>query len=92
MRSPSLQVVVNEPTSVTFLYDSFNQEEGKYIARFNWVTPVTTKTSELFYAKKSDFESNGGKFTNVVVGTNNTVDLSDGLRKRTIMVQGLSTL
>ena len=69
----------HEPTSVTFLYDSFNQEEGKYIARFNWVTPVTTKTSELFYAKKSDFESNGGKFTNVVVGTNNTVDLSDAL-------------
>ena len=34
-----------EPTSVTFLYDSFNQEEGKYIARFNWVTPTTTKTT-----------------------------------------------
>ena len=68
-----------EPTSVTFLYDSFKQEEGKYIARFNWVTPVTTKTTELYYAKKSDFESNGGKFTNVVVGTNNTVDLSDAL-------------
>ena len=65
-----------EPTSVTFLYDSFKQEEGKYIARFNWVTPVTTKTTQLYYAKKSDFESNGGKFTNVVVGTNNTVDLS----------------
>ena len=36
----------NEPTSVTFLYDSFNQEEGKYIARFNWVTPITTKTTQ----------------------------------------------
>ena len=51
----------NEPTSVTFLYDSFNQEKGKYIARFNWVTPTTTKTTQLYYAKKSDFESNGGK-------------------------------
>ena len=68
------------PTSVTFLYDSFNQEEGKYIARFNWVTPITTKTTQLYYAKKSDFESNGGKFTNVVVGTNNTVDLSSALK------------
>ncbi|MFJ5714062.1 metallophosphoesterase [Neobacillus sp. NPDC093127] len=68
-----------EPTSVTFLYDSFNQESGKYLARFNWVTPVTTKTTQLYYAKKSDFESNGGKFTNVVVGTNNTVDLSSAL-------------
>ena len=61
------------------MYDSFNQEEGKYIARFNWVTPTTTKTTQLYYAKKSDFESNGGKFTNVVVGTNNTVDLSSAL-------------
>ena len=68
-----------EPTSVSFLYDSFNQEKGKYIARFNWVTPITTKTTQLYYAKKSDFESNGGKFTNVVVGTNNTVDLSSAL-------------
>ena len=67
------------PTSVTFLYDSFNQEKGKYMARFNWVTPTTTKTTQLYYAKKSDFESNGGKFTNVVVGTNNTVDLSSAL-------------
>ncbi|MDR7080142.1 putative phosphodiesterase [Neobacillus niacini] len=68
-----------EPTSVTFLYDSFNQEKGKYIARFNWVTPVTTKTTQLYYAKKSEFERNGGKFTNVVVGTNNTVDLSKAI-------------
>ncbi|WP_230503491.1 metallophosphoesterase [Sutcliffiella rhizosphaerae] len=68
-----------EPTSVTFLYDSFNQEEGKYIARFNWVTPPTTKTTQLYYAKKTDFESNGGMFTNMVVGTNNTVDLSSAL-------------
>lgn len=67
------------PTSVTFLYDSFNQVSGKYIARFNWVTPITTKSTELYYAKKSDFESNGGKFTNVVVGTSNTVDLSSPL-------------
>ncbi|MFJ7729137.1 metallophosphoesterase [Neobacillus sp. NPDC097160] len=68
-----------EPTSVTFLYDSFKQEEGKYIARFNWVTPVATKTTQLYYAKKSDFESNGGKFTNFVGGTNNTVDLSNAI-------------
>ena len=70
--------VKNLPLS-SFLYDSFNQEKDKYIARFNWVTPVTTKTTELYYAKKSDFESNGGKFTDVVVGTNNTVDLSSAL-------------
>lgn len=69
------------PTSVTFLFDSFKQESGKYIARFNWATPVTTKTTQLYYAKKSDFESNGGKFTNVAVGTNNTVDLSSALSK-----------
>ncbi|MFD0681135.1 MULTISPECIES: metallophosphoesterase [unclassified Paenibacillus] len=69
------------PTSTTFLLDSFNQESGKYIARFNWVTPVTTKTTQLYYAKKSDFESNGKKFTNVVVGTNNTVDLSSAISK-----------
>ncbi|MBA9087186.1 putative phosphodiesterase [Fontibacillus solani] len=68
-----------EPTSVTFLFDSFMQESGKYIARFNWVTPVTTKTTELYYAKKTDFESNGGKFTNVAVGSNNTVDLSSAI-------------
>ena len=68
-----------EPTSVTFLYDSFKQEEGKYIARFNWVTPVATKITQLYYAKKSDFESNGGKFTNFVKGTNNTVDLSSAI-------------
>jgi DNA repair exonuclease SbcCD nuclease subunit len=67
------------PTSVTFLYDSFKQESGKYIARFNWVTPITTKTTELYYAKKSDFESNGRKFTNVVVGTSDTVDLSSAI-------------
>lgn len=69
------------PTSVTFLFDSFKQEVGKYIARFNWVTPVATKTTQLYYAKKSDFESNGGKFTNAVVGTNNTVDLSSDISK-----------
>ena len=68
-----------EPTSVTFLYDSFKQEKGKYIARFNWVTPVATKITQLYYAKKSDFESNGGKFTNFVEGTNNTVDLSSAI-------------
>ena len=68
-----------EPTSVTFLYDSFKQEKGKYIARFNWVTPIATKITQLYYAKKSDFESNGGKFTNFVVGTNNTVDLSSAI-------------
>lgn len=69
------------PTSVTFLFDSFNQESGKYIARFNWITPVTAKTTQLYYAKKSDFESNGGKFTNIAVGTNNTVDLSSAISK-----------
>ncbi|WP_130605119.1 S-layer homology domain-containing protein [Cohnella abietis] len=67
------------PTSTTFMFDSFKQEVGKYIARFNWVTPVTTKETQLYYAKKSDFESNGGKFTNVIVGTNNTVDLSSNI-------------
>lgn len=67
------------PSSVTFLFDSFHQESGKYIARFNWVTPTTTKTTQLYYAKKADFASNGGKFTNVVVGTNHTVDLSTAL-------------
>ena len=67
------------PTSVTFLLDSFKQEAGKYIARFNWATPVTTKTTQLYYAKKSDFDRNGGKFTDVVVGTNNTVDLSSAI-------------
>ncbi|GAA3407537.1 hypothetical protein GCM10020370_39290 [Paenibacillus hodogayensis] len=71
----------NAPTSVTFLFDSFKQETGKYIARFNWVTPITTKTTQLYYAKKSDFESNGGKFTDVVVGTNKTVDLSSAISK-----------
>ncbi|MCD9024940.1 metallophosphoesterase [Cohnella silvisoli] len=67
------------PNSVTFLFDSIKQEAGKYIARFNWVTPVTTKSTQLFYAKKSDFQTNGGKFTNVVVGTNKTVDLSSAI-------------
>lgn len=67
------------PTSVTFLLDSFKQEAGKYIARFNWATPVTTKTTQLYYAKKSDFESNGGKFTHFVAGTNNTMDLSGAI-------------
>ena len=56
-----------------------NKRKDKYIARFNWVTPVATKTTQLYYAKKSDFESNGGKFTNFVVGTNNTVDLSSAI-------------
>ncbi|WP_127581799.1 metallophosphoesterase [Paenibacillus koleovorans] len=68
-----------EPTSVTFLFDSFKQEAGKYIARFNWTTPVTTKITQLYYAKKADFESNGGKFTNVIVGTNKSVDLSSAI-------------
>ncbi|MFC4306699.1 S-layer homology domain-containing protein [Cohnella boryungensis] len=67
------------PTSVTFLFDSFKQESGKYIARFNWVTPTATTATQLYYAKKSDFESNGGKFTNVVVGTNSAVDLSGAI-------------
>ncbi|GBG06942.1 hypothetical protein PAT3040_01484 [Paenibacillus agaridevorans] len=67
------------PTSVTYMYDNFNEqtrksEKDEYIARFNWVTPVTTTSSQLFYAKKSDFEKNG-KFTNLVLGTNFTVDL-----------------
>jgi len=68
-----------EPTSVTFMLDSFKQEAGKFIARFNWVTPIATKTTQLFYAKKSDFVSNGGKFTDFAVGTNSTVDLSRNL-------------
>ena len=50
--------------------------------------PVSVATSgftdrfdltQLYYAKKSDFESNGGKFTNFVEGTNNTVDLSNAI-------------
>ncbi len=73
-----------EPTSITFMFDNYNEEtrkpdKDKYMARFNWVTPVTTKTTQLFYAKKSDFESNGGKFTNFVLGTNFTVDLRSNI-------------
>ncbi|TVY03119.1 S-layer homology domain-containing protein [Cohnella terricola] len=69
-----------EPTSVTFMFDNFNEEtrkpeKDKYIARFNWVTPVTTKSTQLFYAKKSDFDNNGHIFTDFVMGTNFTVDL-----------------
>ncbi|NIK76332.1 putative phosphodiesterase [Paenibacillus castaneae] len=72
------------PASVTFMFDSFNEdtrktEKDKYIARFNWVTPVTTKSTQLFYAKKSDFDSNGGKFTDFVLGTNFTVDLRSNI-------------
>ena len=33
----------------------------------------------LLYAKKSDFDANGGKFTYVVYGTSNTLDLSSQL-------------
>ena len=76
------------PTSVTFLYDSFKQEAGKYIARFNWVTPITTKTTQLLYAKKSDFDGNGGKFTDVVAGSNNTVDLREALENANYNGQG----
>jgi len=68
-----------EPASVTFLLDSFQQDAGKFIARFNWVTPPSTKTTQLYYAKKSDFDSNGGKFTDVVVGTSSTIDLSQAI-------------
>ncbi|WP_171683458.1 S-layer homology domain-containing protein [Paenibacillus planticolens] len=72
------------PTSVTFMFDSFNEEtrkpeKDKFIARFNWVTPVTTKITQLYYAKKSDFESNGGKFTHIAVGSNSDVDLSNNI-------------
>ncbi|MBP1989155.1 S-layer homology domain-containing protein [Paenibacillus eucommiae] len=72
-----------EPTSVTFMFDSFNEqtrkpEKDKYIARFNWVTPITTKSTQLFYAKKSEFDKNG-KFTDFVVGTNFTVDLRSNI-------------
>lgn len=67
------------PDSVTFLFDSFNQETDKYIARFNWTTPVTMKTTQLYYAKKADFDSNGGKFTNVAVGINSMVDNSEAI-------------
>ena len=77
-----------EPTSVTFLYDSFEQEDDHYIARFNWVTPITTKITELYYAKKSDFDNNDGKFTDFVVGTNNTVDLSEALERAKYKGQG----
>lgn len=72
------------PASVTFMFDNFNENtrktvKDKYIARFNWVTPVTTKSTQLFYAKKSDFDSNGGKFTDFVLGTNFTVDLRSNI-------------
>ncbi len=39
----------------------------------------TATKLEDFYAKKSDFESNGGKFTDVVLGESSTVDLSEQL-------------
>ncbi|WP_171638177.1 S-layer homology domain-containing protein [Paenibacillus plantarum] len=72
------------PTSMTFMFDNFNEqtrkpEKDKYIARFNWVTPVTTTTTQLFYAKKSEFDSNGHKFTDFVMGTNFTVDLRSNI-------------
>ena len=79
------------PRSVTYLWDSSDSSGGsdvrdssdgqevRYSARFNWVTDTDITESYLFYAKKSDFESNGGKFTDVVLGDSNTVDLSEQL-------------
>ena len=67
------------PRSVTYLWDSFEQEKGVFSARFNWVTDTDVTGSQLFYAKKSDFDSNGGRFTDMVLGTSEVVDLSEEL-------------
>ncbi len=68
------------PRSITYLFDSFNQEDGKYIARFNWITNTNIRNSELYIAKKSDFDSNGGKFTHMFQGTSTLVDLSENIK------------
>lgn len=68
-----------QPESVTYLWDNDQQDNGAYSARFNWTTGTDIQTSQLYYAKKSDFDTNGGKFTDVVLGDSSTVDLSDSL-------------
>ena len=68
------------PRSVTYLWDSFKQEKGVFSARFNWVTDTDVTGSQLFYAKKSDFDTNGGRFTDMVLGTSEVVDLSEQLK------------
>ena len=67
------------PEGVTFLFDSFGQEEGKYVARFNWTTPLDQRTSELYYARKADFMANGGRFTSLASGTSEKIDFRDAL-------------
>lgn len=67
------------PRSVTYLWDSFRQEKCLFSARFNWVTDTDITGTQLFYAQKSDFDSNGGQFTHMVLGTSEVVDLSEQL-------------
>ena len=68
-----------EPDGVTYLWDSFEQENGKLSARFNWTTDVETETGILYYAKKADFDANGGLFTHVALADSEVVDLSGAL-------------
>lgn|GEM_PF-2016751 len=68
-----------EPTGVTYLWDSFQQEEGVLSARFNWTTDVDTEAGILYYAKKADFDANGGLFTHMALADSEVVDLSGAL-------------
>lgn len=83
------------PRSVTYLWDSSDSQNSsggsdarnssggqdvRYSARFNWVTDTDITESYLFYAKKSDFDANGGKFTDVVTGRSEVIDLSESLK------------
>ena len=61
------------PTSVTFLFDTTNNEA--VTARFNWVTSdMTIHNSVLNYAKKDGFN---GTFTETMIGESTPIDQRD---------------
>lgn len=65
-----------KPDSVNFLFDSFDSDvKGQFVARFNWMTDPSITATELYYAKKADYDTNGNQFTNYALGSSELLDM-----------------